>query len=98
MFGMKSRHVWRRNCGVLVLAGWTSVLGNAASPSARSEHFESELKEPFDLGRMYFTGEGALQDLAGAVRLFRLAADQGHADAQTHLGGCTSLARGSQRT
>ncbi len=72
----------RRNCGegkaegrattsmgqscILVLAGWTSVLGNVASLSARSAHFESELKEPFDLGRMYslsagckFTREGS---------------------------------------
>jgi hypothetical protein len=35
---------------------------------------------------MYHTGEGVAKDLAQAARLFRLAADQGHADGQYLLG------------
>ena len=34
---------------------------------------------------MYAKGEGVQQNDAEALRLLRLAADQGHADAQTHL-------------
>ena len=35
---------------------------------------------------MYENGLGLLQDYAEAVRLYRLAADQGYASAQTNLG------------
>ena len=35
---------------------------------------------------MYANGEGVVKHLAEAVRLFRLAADQGNAPAQTILG------------
>ena len=34
---------------------------------------------------MYVTGEGIVQDLAEAARLFQLAADEGHAEAQYTL-------------
>ena len=40
------------------------------------------------------TGEGVLQDDAEAVRWYRLAADQGHADAQFKLGGMHADGRG----
>jgi TPR repeat protein len=38
------------------------------------------------LGFMYVTGEGIPQDYAEAVKWFRLAADQGQANAQCFLG------------
>jgi hypothetical protein len=40
----------------------------------------------FDLGRFYECGDGVLQDLAEAARLYRLAAAQGHAGARRSLG------------
>ena len=40
----------------------------------------------FNLGLMYFNGQGVPQDYAQAAKWFRLAADQGNADAQFHLG------------
>ena len=39
----------------------------------------------FNLGRAYYKGHGVPQDFAEAARLFRMAADQGDADAQTAL-------------
>ena len=39
-----------------------------------------------NLGQMYQAGLGVRQDLVEAVRLYRLAADQGLAEAQFHLG------------
>ena len=40
----------------------------------------------FNLGAMYGTGRGVPQDDAEAVRWYRLAAEQGNADAQFNLG------------
>lgn len=39
----------------------------------------------YDLGRLYFHGNGVPEDKAKAVELFRLAAEQGHKDAQRVL-------------
>ena len=39
-----------------------------------------------NLGAMYATGEGVLEDDAEAVRWYRMAAEQGHASAQYNLG------------
>ena len=39
----------------------------------------------YNLGIMYYYGEGVLQDYKEAARLFRLAAEQGLADAQYNL-------------
>jgi hypothetical protein len=36
---------------------------------------------------MHYAGQGVAKDVAEAARLFRLAADQGHAEAQYNLGG-----------
>jgi len=38
------------------------------------------------LGRMFEEGQGVAQDTAEAIRWYRLAAEQGHADAQYNLG------------
>jgi len=40
----------------------------------------------FNLGLMYYKGEGVAQDFAEAVKWFRLAAAQGQANAQHNLG------------
>jgi TPR repeat protein len=48
----------------------------------------------YSLGERYRTGEGMPQDHRKAARLFRLAADQGHAQAQLMLGVCYARGEG----
>jgi TPR repeat protein len=43
-----------------------------------------------NLGFMYANGEGVPEDDAEAVKWYRLAAEKGHADAQTNLGAIWS--------
>jgi TPR repeat protein len=43
-------------------------------------------KAQYNLGVMYFRGQGVPQDYAKAVEWYRKAADQGHADSQYNLG------------
>jgi TPR repeat protein len=50
----------------------------------RAEAGDAEAQ--FDLGFMYYEGEGVPEDHAEAVRWYRLAADQGLAEAQFNLG------------
>ena len=40
----------------------------------------------FNLGFMYYNGEGVPQDYAKALQWYRKAAEQGHAEAQNNLG------------
>jgi hypothetical protein len=40
----------------------------------------------YNLGVMYYKGQGVPQDYAEAVKWYRLAADQGYAEAQYNLG------------
>jgi uncharacterized protein len=40
----------------------------------------------YDLGLMYFNGQGVQRDFTEAVKWFRLAADKGHAGAKSNLG------------
>ena len=47
---------------------------------------QGNVKAQYDLGVLYFKGQGVTQDYREAVRWFRKAADQGYADAQTNLG------------
>ena len=61
------------------LSGGTAWPRSRASPSAQ-----------FNLGKMYELGRGVTQDDAEAVRWYRLAAEQGHADAQYNLGNMYS--------
>ncbi|KAJ1622380.1 hypothetical protein T492DRAFT_885318, partial [Pavlovales sp. CCMP2436] len=42
-----------------------------------------------------YTGDGATKDYGKAVRLFHLAADQGHARAQAYLGQCYRFGKGT---
>ncbi|MEK7764447.1 MAG: tetratricopeptide repeat protein, partial [Nitrospirota bacterium] len=44
-----------------------------------------QAKAQFNLGTLYFNGEGAPKDYQQALRWFRLAADQGEALAQTKI-------------
>jgi TPR repeat protein len=48
----------------------------------------------FDLGVRNFKGEGMPQDRREAARLFRLAADQGHAEAQCNYAHCCDKGEG----
>ena len=47
---------------------------------------------------MYANGQGVPQDYAEAVKWYRLAADQGDADAQSYLGVMYAKGRASRRT
>ena len=71
----------------------------------RSSEVEPEAGEPvltsqpravteFDLAEAYADGDGVPQDDAEAVRWYRLAADQGYAEAQYNLGGMYENGRG----
>ena len=55
------------------------------SPSAQALHKE---------GQKYYRGEGVTQDYTKAVKMFRLAADQGYPDAQNNLGLCYARGEG----
>ena len=57
-----------------------------------AEHGDAEAQT--NLGLMYATGSGVLQDYAEAVDWYRKAADQGRADAQTNLGNMYDTGRG----
>ena len=48
----------------------------------------------FDLGSMYYKGEGVPEDIAVAVAWFRKAAEQGHAQAQSFLGSLYDIGEG----
>ena len=76
---------------LVALAGlhWTGVAQPIAATETsdirmRAEQGDAEAQTR--LGRMYFTGEGVIEDRREAVRWFRLAAEQGDAEGQTYLG------------
>ena len=48
----------------------------------------------FELGVMYYTGEGVPKEAVQAVAWFRKAAEQGHADAQSNLGAMYARGEG----
>lgn len=45
----------------------------------------------YNLGQMYYEGQGVPQDQTEAVRWFRLASEQGHNEAERMLSDLTSL-------
>jgi TPR repeat protein len=53
---------------------------------SRSSAEKGDAKAQFNLGKIYFHGQGVPQDYAEAVRWYRKAADQGYANAQYALG------------
>ncbi len=59
-------------------------------PLAEQGHAEAQ----FNLGVMYYIGEGLPQDYAEAVRWYRKAAEQGFADAQYFLGQMYETSQG----
>ena len=56
-----------------------------------------DVEAKYYLGHMYEYGDGFPQDDAEAVRWYRLAANQGIADAQLKFGVCTSPAKAFHR-
>ena len=56
-----------------------------ANPTVPAEGSAEELNKR---GVRYYNGDGVTQDYSEAVRLFRMAAEQGNEDAQNNLGGC----------
>lgn len=48
----------------------------------------------FNLGVLYYSGQGVPQDYPEAARLYRLAAEQGNANAQINLGVLYGIGRG----
>ena len=50
----------------------------------------------YNLGSMYWSGEGVLIDHKQAVNWYRKAAEQGHANAQYNLGGMYEVGHGIQ--
>ena len=48
----------------------------------------------FNLGLMYYNGQGVRQDYAEAVRWYRQAAEQGNAEAQNNLGTMYAIGQG----
>ena len=50
----------------------------------------------YNLGSMYWSGEGVLIDHKQAVNWYRKAAEQGHANAQYNLGGMYEVGHGVQ--
>ena len=60
---------------------------HAASVEALKDRAaQGSAEAQFDLGLMYYKGQGVPQDYAEALKWFRLAAAQGDADAQFNLG------------
>jgi TPR repeat protein len=47
---------------------------------------QGDAEAQYNLGMMYYEGEGVPEDYAAAVKWYRLAADQGHTSAQSNLG------------
>lgn len=56
-----------------------------------------DVEAMFDVGRAYYTGQGAARDFAKAAGYFRTAAEAGHAKAQTNLGSLYVEGRGVEK-
>ena len=56
--------------------------------SMKIEAEQGDVEAQFELGNLYYNGEGVEQDYTEAVKWFRLAAEQGNASAQCRLGVC----------
>ena len=69
---------------VMILAVRLTVASELDSIKAKAE--QGFVNAQFILGVMYDTGRGVPQNDAEAVRWFRMAAEQGNADAQVHAG------------
>ena len=47
---------------------------------------QGHARAKYNLGVMYYNGQGVAQDYSAAMKWFRMAADQGHAQAQYNIG------------
>ena len=75
----------------------------ACSTVTKKKFFETKAKAEtgdtvaqYNLGSMYWSGEGVLIDHKQAVNWYRKAAEQGHANAQYNLGGMYEVGHGVQ--
>ena len=75
----------------------------ACSPLPKEKFWETKAKAEtgntvaqYNLGSMYWSGEGVLIDHKQAVNWYRKAAEQGHANAQYNLGGMYEVGHGIQ--
>ena len=78
-----------RIAAAVIVAGGLAVVGLSAQDNldaVRQAADQGDAEAQYNLGVMYNTGMGVLQDDAEAVRWFRLAAEQGQAEAQFFLG------------
>ena len=69
-----------------LIAPWAHGQDPDAITEIRRQAEQGDAIAQFNLGNMYFNGEGVPQDAPDAVRWYRLAAEQGHASAQFNLG------------
>jgi uncharacterized protein len=58
---------------------------------------QGDAEAQFNLGRIYYSGEGVSQDDSEAVKWYRKAAEQGHAEAQLNLVEIYSYGEGVQQ-
>lgn len=91
-------------CAKRVLAGMvadTLALGHAKvaaqSLSALQPGAGAAAQKWYQEGQRYFYGRGVPTDCAAAAKLFRLAAEQNHADAQVTLGACYEYGQGLEK-
>ena len=62
-------------------------LDQAQLDELKARAVDGDAEAQLDLSRMYENGEGVAQDYKEAAKWYRLAADQGNAQAQYGLGG-----------
>jgi len=62
------------------------------------KHRRADPDEQFELGYNYYHGHGVKKDYAEAVKWYRKAAEQGHADAQCNLGYCYDKGKGVEQS
>jgi TPR repeat protein len=85
----------RGSFALLTLVLFFSVsVGAATFEETFKKAGQGDARAQYDLGDMYFTGQGVAQNYAEAVKWLRLAADQGDADAQSRLGFMYARAQG----
>ena len=75
----------RRYAPIIVLALTVALCGSDLA-DLRSRAEQGDADAQFELGSMYYWGEGVPADNAESVRWYQLAAEQGHTRAQLILG------------
>ena len=61
------------------------------------EEIPGDAEAQYQLARRYYRGDGVEKDLAKAVKLYTMAAEQGHAAAQFNLGNCYYKGEGTEK-